>query len=404
MATTRHINAALRRLTHATAFTLTIGILLACSPAATPASPPSLEPTTTPIAIPLISPSPTPTAEPTAAERCGRLCQPGFWRKATVTAVRLQLKRKPDLSAPGGQQGGSALNVAAAHSSRPAVIGILLDAGADLEYLSAQMGNTPLIAAAALNPNPEVAAALFKRGANIEARNNEGQTPLHAAAALNPNPAVARLLLAHNADIEAREDLLGATPLHAAAALNSNPRMVELLLEHNADIEARTPNGDTLVHTFAKYGVEPAVGAALLLNGRNFRTERNSEGKTPCQITAERHPSNQTEPPFTEQDRKQILRILCRYDYHQHDALPSDPATRPYPTGGAPYYDGTDSTRQASGPQSLRLHTASARLPAYPRRPPHQPRPSRYLPAQRPRQTPPHHRPGKAGRRLHRRG
>lgn len=158
MATTRKINAALRRLMHATAFTISTSILLACSPSATPAAPPSPEPTTTPIAISLIAPSPTPTAEPTAtptpAERSGRMCQPGFWRKAVATTVRLQLKRKPDLSAPGGQQGGSALNVAAAHTSHPTVIGILLDAGADLEYPSSQMGNTPLIAAAALNPNP----------------------------------------------------------------------------------------------------------------------------------------------------------------------------------------------------------------------------------------------------------
>ena len=319
MPSTHPIKATLNRLTNAIAFMLVISVLLACGPAATPA-----RPTTIVLTPPAPTPTPTtaPTATPTAADRCGQLCDPGFWHTAVPDTVRLQLERNPDLSAPGGRQGGSALNVAAAHTSHPAIIDILLDAGADLEFRSSQMANTPLIAGAALNPNPDVVAALLEQGADIEARNNQGQTPLIVAAALNPNPAVAHLLLEHNADLEAREHLLGATPLHAAVALNPNAEMVELLLEHDADIAALTPNQNTVAHTFAEYSVEPAVGAVLLLKNRDLRDQRNSDGKKPCQITAERSPNTRLNPPFTEHNREQILRILCRYEYHDPDALP----------------------------------------------------------------------------------
>lgn len=309
MPSTHLIKATLNRLTITIAFPLIISVLLACGPAAMPASPAAIV-----LTPPAPTPTPTaaPTATPTAADLCGQLCQPGFWRTAVPDTVRLQLERNPDLLAPGGLQGGSALNVAAAHASRPELIGILLDAGADLEYTSTKLGNTPLIAAAGLNRNPDVAAALLNRGANIEARNKAGYTPLIAAAAFNPNPAVAQLLLQHNADIESRNNERDVTPLHAAAALNPNHRMSQLLLDYDADIDYRAPNGDTVIHTFARSGISPAVGATLLLAQRNLRTVRNLDGQTPCQIASERQPSSDTQPPFTEQEQSHILQILCR--------------------------------------------------------------------------------------------
>ena len=124
MVNPHNIRKSLFQRSHRVVLTLAVAVLLAYSPA---------------------------TARPTPAERCGPMCQFTFWRQAEVAPVRHQLTKTPDLWAPGGPQGGSALNMAAAHTVEPAVIGILLDAGTNLEYRSGKLGNTPLIAAAGLN-------------------------------------------------------------------------------------------------------------------------------------------------------------------------------------------------------------------------------------------------------------
>ena len=92
-----HISKTLFQRSYRTAFTLAVAVLLACS---------------------------TTTATTTPVERCGPMCQFPFWHQADVAAVRYQLTQNPDLWAPGGPQGGRSLNMAAAHTVEPVVIGI----------------------------------------------------------------------------------------------------------------------------------------------------------------------------------------------------------------------------------------------------------------------------------------
>lgn len=219
---------------------------------------------------------------------CGPMCQPDFWENAGVTDVQRELARGSNLTAPQSPRGGTALHMAAAYTKQSEVIAILLDAGAQIEYLSTELGNTPLIIAAAQNRDPKVVAILLERGARIDARNIDARTALHAAAGLNPNPAVTALLLQHGADIEERESRLGATPLHGAAALNPNHVIVKLLLEQGADLHDRTTNGDTVLHSFARFSSSRTVGALLLEHGA-APDERNHDGQTPCQIASERN-------------------------------------------------------------------------------------------------------------------
>ncbi len=102
---------------------------------------------------------------------CGVLCDASFWASATEAEVKAQLERDPDLSAKSGELGLTPLHMAASHTRNPAVIGLLLDAGADIGSTGDANGATPLHTASAFNPEPAVAGILLDRGADIAATN-----------------------------------------------------------------------------------------------------------------------------------------------------------------------------------------------------------------------------------------
>ena len=126
----------------------------------------------------------------------------------------------------------------AAQRGTPAVVRALLDAGADVDAWAKGYGvdagwdYTPLHEAVGENRNLEVAATLLRAGANVNAWGESGRTPLHRAAAGHPDPAAIRLLLEAGAEVNAR-GTLGRTPLHEAANWN-NPAVVTALLEAGA--------------------------------------------------------------------------------------------------------------------------------------------------------------------------
>ena len=128
---------------------------------------------------------------------CGPMCEMAFWMDAGVAEVQAALAHGIDLTARRGVLGGAAIHLAAAYTSDPEVIDLLIEAGSDIEYRSGAIGSTALHAAASLNPDAAITALLLARGADIAARNLEGRTALHAAAAMNLNPAVVALLLEH---------------------------------------------------------------------------------------------------------------------------------------------------------------------------------------------------------------
>jgi len=141
--------------------------------------------------------------------------------------VRDLLKQDSSLVNSFAPDGFTALGLAVFFGHRETV-GVLLDAGADVDLPSREsMKVTPLQSAAAAQ-EVEIARLLIKRGANVNASQVEGGfTPLHSAAA-NGNVEFARLLLESGADLNPRMSD-GKTPL--GVALEHNQSAMTALLQ-----------------------------------------------------------------------------------------------------------------------------------------------------------------------------
>jgi RNase P/RNase MRP subunit POP5 len=131
----------------------------------------------------------------------------------TVEEIKEALKNSTEIT-KADFNGVSALMLAASSNRDPAVIALLVSAGADLNARSVT-GETALFYAAESNPNPGAVLALLKAGASLDDRDGLGRTPLMAAAWGNSNPAVISALLKVGADAKAK-NYLGKTALDYA--------------------------------------------------------------------------------------------------------------------------------------------------------------------------------------------
>ena len=189
--------------------------------------------------------APTPTASPTLTHpTCDHWGSVDFFRDATPSLVRECLQAGADPNGPPGEYPLPPLFVAAGWSPHPAVIHVLVDAGADVA--ARHWGDlTPLHEAASQNTNAGVTAALLEAGVDPNARDRDGIVPLHLAATDNSNPDVVTLLVEAGADPNAR-DPYGNTPLHLAWTsgwFDRRPVMRELL-RLGADPLARNDAGE----------------------------------------------------------------------------------------------------------------------------------------------------------------
>ena len=204
------------------------------------------------------------------AAYCGRLCQPSFWRNATVADLDAEISKGASVNAKDGVSGGgrSPLHHAVQYADL-AVIAALLDRGADVDAKT-DGGSTALHIIAGLpgdhhTPVSEVAALLLERGADANAQSGwRGYSPLHYAG----DPVMAVLLLNYGADVNQKSDS-GTTPLHTAVGygpagfyVNGDIALVTLLLEHGADVNAVNDSGQTPLLTAVIYAVDDANSAA----------------------------------------------------------------------------------------------------------------------------------------------
>ena len=196
----------------------------------------------------------------------------GRWNPVGPLAPRFAEAMPDDVVAclAGGADPEEALEAAVSRTRFPAVVQLLLDAGADpnaagaLRVATEREGNVPVVR--------DILAALLNANADVSERYGRAYTPLHLLLESQPNSVVlVDLLLGAGADVNATA-VDGVTPLHTAAQHATNPAVLEALLavgagpndERRGDVNGGTPLWivvrrcrQNLVRPLLEYGADP---------------------------------------------------------------------------------------------------------------------------------------------------
>jgi len=156
--------------------------------------------------------------------------------KGDKEAVRALLKQAADVNAAQGD-GMTALHWAAMNRDAE-MAQILLYAGANVRAATRIGGYSPLFMAAK-SGSPAVVTLLLKAGADAKHKAGDGLTPLMMASMAGDKESV-RLLIEHGADVNGKETENGQTPLIFAASFD-RPDVIEELIKHGADVNVGTP-------------------------------------------------------------------------------------------------------------------------------------------------------------------
>lgn len=177
-------------------------------------------------------------------------------------------------------EGYSALQYAAM-SARPAIIQLLIDAGADPQKLDQQGGS--IAHCAASNGHDDLFPLFEKLGVNLNQKTKDDETPLMFALAYGQVNAARYLLDEFKGNIN-EKDIYGTTLLHYAVR-GGREELVQLLLDRGANRFHLDNGGNTLAHVAAKYGrvdLFPKFEKVLNCN------QKNGDGKTPLMLAAQR--------------------------------------------------------------------------------------------------------------------
>ncbi len=245
-------------------------------------------------------------ADPTALDSAGTVADPAacarwgseaFFAFATADIVAGCIADGADVNTVVAAPWVPALFTAAASTPDPAVVSILLEAGADVHARHGMWQDTPLHHAAR-SGTPQVVRALLEAGADVDAREDSGETPLHYAARSGTSEVV-RALLEAGADVDAWAKGYavdwgwGWTSLHLAARSNPDPEVVRALVEAGAELHAPGEesyyHGNTPLH-YAGDNPNPDVAVALLSAGADVKA-LSATGRTPLHEAAANAPS-----------------------------------------------------------------------------------------------------------------
>jgi ankyrin repeat protein len=185
---------------------------------------------------------------------------------AAVKGVDLTITEDTDNKTP--------LLWAASYNPDPAVIAVLIKAGADPTDVDKE--SSTILMDTACDNNLDVLTAVFKLDNDVKAKDNNGRTALHFAAGWNPRLEVTKFLIAKGSDLEAVEKKAGATPLMYAAGYNRNPKITQALLDAGADMEATSNDGSTPLLFAASFNSNPDVLNVLKKAGAQFDAVNNA--------------------------------------------------------------------------------------------------------------------------------
>jgi ankyrin repeat protein len=160
-----------------------------------------------------------------------------------------------DIEALNKDGGSTPLMFAASFNKNPDITTALLKAGAKLEYTD-DSGCTALFDAVGNDNVPAVIQVLVDAGANVNVvETSQNMTPLMMAASLAKHPdQTLPILIKAGADVNAK-DKDGNTSLMLAAGIADNPKTIEILLAAGADATIKNNNGST-VQDFADFGAK----------------------------------------------------------------------------------------------------------------------------------------------------
>jgi ankyrin repeat protein len=158
----------------------------------------------------------------------------------------------------------------------PEMIKALVEADAEVNW--AEEVNKALALAVLSNTNAEVVKALIAAGGKVNVKVEEGVTMLMCAAVINTNPDVVKVLVSAGANVNER-DVYGRSALMRAAQLNDNPEFIKVLIAGDAEVNAKDTAGLTALMYAAITTSNPEVIKALLSAGADGKLKSN-EGKT----------------------------------------------------------------------------------------------------------------------------
>ncbi len=213
-------------------------------------------------------------AKPVIGSDCTRWGTPEYFKTATAEDVTrcLSAGADPTTPIPRNMFGSPPLITAAGVNQNPAVIKLLLEAGADPKARDDLTGWTPLHRAAA-NNNSAVITVLLKAGADPNALDEDNDTPLHMAAESNDSVAVIQTLLDAGADPKAT-DRRGWTALHRATKSNENVAVIRMLADAGLGFRTRDKDGHTLLYWGANNDNSTVMEMLLSSTPGTIRTSR----------------------------------------------------------------------------------------------------------------------------------
>ena len=191
--------------------------------------------------------------------------------KGQVEIVKLLLERGADVNYIHSLGGGTCLTDAAMNGSA-SIVSLLLDHGAKVDIKDETMGYTPLMYAAS-GGRDEVVKLLLDHGAAVDMAGDHAVTALQVAASVGS----ARLLLDHGAYVNAQDDQ-GVTALQHTAASNNTERL-RLLLDRGAELGHADKSGWTAL--FYATRSSTADNVQLLLSRGAKWSDKDSKGNTP---------------------------------------------------------------------------------------------------------------------------